>query len=142
MGRKIIATLICTTAVFFGFTLFNRLENVSAMEQEISMLVEAGLVVISADQIHNLGILQNFYDQARWGIDGELQIIVDPYTRSTREYNLVFNGEYFFLYTGINGQDAIGEYQRLFRIFRNNTIQFVLECREGTTYTLFGYATN
>jgi len=146
MRKKVIATLVCATAVFLGFTFFSQFGDVVAMEQEVSALVDEGIVVISNDRIHNLGVLQRFYDNARWGIEDEISVMVDPYTRFAREYELIFADGRFLLYSEIGANRdynyTIGEYQRLFRTFRNNEIQFVLECEQNNSYVLLGYSTN
>lgn len=138
--------LIGAITVFLAFTLFSRFGNVAAMEHEISALVDEGIVVVSNERIYNLGVLQNFYDHANWGIDDEIRIMVNPYTRSAREYELIFSEGRFLLYSEIGANRdynyTIGEYQRLFRTFRNNEIQFVLECEQNNLYVLLGYSTN
>ena len=147
MRKKRLAVLICVTTTFLAFALFSQFGNAATtMEYEISALVDEGIVVVSNERIYNLGVLQNFYDHANWGIEDEIQIMVNPYTRMAREYELVFSEGRFLLYSDIGSNReynyTIGEYQRLFRTFRNNEIQFVLECEQNERYVLLGYSTN
>ena len=148
--RKIIITLVLTIVVLFGAIFFYANESAAATESQLTTFIEesieAGLVVVSNERVYNLNVLQDFYNQTRWGIDDTITIIIDPYTRTMRTYEINFIDGRFLLYSEIdNNRDhhyTASEYMRLFRIFRDNEIRFLLECSGNNERLLFGYSTN
>jgi hypothetical protein len=114
-------------------------------EEQVLALLDEGIVVISGGQIYNLTYMHEFYQNARFDIDSEIHLIIDPYTEATREYLLRSLDGRILLFSSMGENreynHTVGEYARLFRIYRGQEIHYVLESFDHNEYVLFGHGT-
>jgi len=139
--KKLFAVIIFAGAVFFGITYFELFAHTTYVnEEQVLALVTEGTVVVSEGHIHNLAYMQEFYQNVSLNIDGEVHLILDPYTGHSREYVLQFVDEQILLVSVTDSDQGVaGEYVRLFRIFRDQEIHYVLACADDHEYVLFGH---
>ncbi|MCL2560086.1 MAG: hypothetical protein FWE07_06320 [Turicibacter sp.] len=144
--RKLLLAGILAIAIFFSVTNFDLFANQHVDEEQVLALLEEGTVVVSNGHIHHLSYMSAFYQNARWHMEDEIVLIVDPYTVRAREYELrTIDGR--LLLTSIDlleeaSNHSVTEHVRLFRIFRGQEIHYVLECSDGHEYILFGHLLN
>ena len=146
MKKKVFALVVVLSAMYFLFFVddFNLFAREFVDEVKIEALVDDEIVVIHDGDVLNLGVFQRFYTNSLQGIEGNVYVVVDPYTRRVRDYELIFEDGRFILFEifdeGLNYK--VQEFDSLFRIFRNNEISFVLEGGSNRSVTLFGYSMN
>ena len=143
MRKRILATILCVTLMLMIATFFHLEETATANHQfDVSRLVNQDVIVVTDNRIYNLNLLNNFYINSQWGVEDEIHIILNPYTRNEETFHLMSVDGTLFLSDGSKNINDDVSYERLFRIFRNNQIQFILECSNGRQHPLLAYSVN
>lgn len=143
--KKLFAVIIFAAVILFSITHFELFANTHVDEEQVLALLAEGTVVISDGQIYNLAYMHEFYQNVRLDIDSEIHLIIDPYTEQMREYLLRSIDGRILLFSSMGENRAynhtVGEYARLFRIYRGQEIHYVLECFDHNEHVLFGHGT-
>ena len=144
--KKLFVVMVLIGAIFVSLTHFELFANTHVNKEQVKALLDEETVVISESQIYNLASMQEFYHNARRGIESEVYLIINPYTNQTYEYRLRFVDERILLFSSMGENPAhnytVREYARLFRIYKNQEIHYVLECFNQEELILFGHKTN
>jgi hypothetical protein len=144
--KKLFVVIVVAGAIFFSITHFDLFANTYVNEEQILNLLDERTVIVSEGQIYNLALMEEFYQNSHWEIESEMYLFIDPYTAHSRKYLLQFVEGRILLSTSIEENraynDIVGEYARLFRIYKDREIQYVLECFDRVEYVLFGHRTS
>lgn len=144
--KKLFVVIIFAGAILFGITHLELFANPIVDEELVLALLDEKTVVVSGGKIYNLTYMQEFLQNVHTDIDNEIHLIIDPYTTRMREYRLQYLDGRILLFSSIenNGiyNHKVGEYERLFRMYKGQEIHYVLECPDGNEYVLFGHRTD